>query len=66
MNPANVNQWPKEALQQFAQLLAPLIAKELHANEQRQSSTEWNAQLDPAELKRICSEKFKQRRKSNA
>lgn len=66
MNPANVNQWPKEALQQFAQLLAPLIAKELHVDEQRQSSAEWNAQLDPAELKRIQHAKLRNRRKANA
>lgn len=41
---ADLNHWPKEALRQFAQLLAPLIAEELHATEQRQADSRWAAQ----------------------
>ena len=41
---APFNLWPKESLQQFAAILAPLIAAELKADESRQLDANWQIQ----------------------
>lgn len=56
MAAAEINHWPKESLLQFAKLLAPLIAEELHANEQRQADATWAAQdLDTLKKQRTAA-----------
>lgn len=60
MTPFNL--WPKESLQQFAAMLAPLIAAELKANEQRQHDADWQTQnID--ELKRQRTAAMRRNRK---